>query len=273
MFEMLGRSVDIVKRSAQVLWSEKKLLLFPMVSSIFLIGLLVSFLLPAFALADSDVPLFLLIAMFYFFSYFIIIFFNSALIHAAHAKMEGQVVSLKESLSFAGSKILPITGWVAIAATVGIILSVLRGSARKQRGIGGLAAGLVVGLIGMAWSLATFFVIPVMVFEGHGPISAIKRSVELIKKSWGESVVGGAGISMVFFILYLLGGGLLILSLLAGVLVPALLLLIPYFLVLFLAQGALQGIFVTAVYKYATTGKTTIFDPQQLQEAFRPGRP
>ena len=270
MFETLSRSADIVKKSFQVLLSEKKLLLFPAISGLALIALIISFIFPIIFISESEDLSTALTLLFYFLAYFLIIFFNSALIHAASNKIDGKNVAIGESISFALSKIVNIIIWSAIAATVGVILSILRGNADKQRGVGAIVGAIVISIIGMAWSFATFFVVPVIIFENLSPFAAIKKSIELIKKSWGESIAGGFGISAVFFILYLLGIGLGVLLFLSKAGFGLTLgLIIPYFILVFLAQNTLDGIFVAALYKFATTGKTTIFSNEELQGAFK----
>ncbi|MEK6981644.1 MAG: DUF6159 family protein [Candidatus Micrarchaeota archaeon] len=270
MFENFTKSFVIVKKSFDVLMSEKKLLFFPLISGIFLIALLLSFIAPIFVF-NSDAPLILFSAIFYFLSYFVIIFFNTSLVHAVNNKIEGKPVSLMESISFSFTRILNIIGWAAIAATVGMILSFLRGEANKQRGIGGLIASLVVNAIGMVWSLATFFVIPVIVFENVNPITAIQRSVELIKKGWGQAVTAGFGIGVVFFILYLIGIGAIMLSAFTGILfLPVLVIGIVYLVAVFLVESTLQSIFVVELYKYVNTGNAVLFNPDELQGAFKP---
>ena len=161
MFETLSRSFGLVKKSFEVLMEDKKLLLFPAISSIVLIAVLISFIGPAL-LVDSDIVSYGLFALFYFASYATIIFFNSSLIYAASKKMDGQPVTLGESISFSMSRLVNILSWAAIAATVGMILGILRGQADEGKGIGAVIAKIVIGLIGLAWSLATYFVVPVL---------------------------------------------------------------------------------------------------------------
>ncbi|MEI8241604.1 MAG: DUF6159 family protein, partial [Actinomycetota bacterium] len=79
-------------------------------------------------------------------------------------------------------------------ATVGLVLQLLR-----ERG--GIAGVILAALGGMAWNIITFLVIPVLVVEGVGPVSAIKRSAGLLKKTWGEQIIGTAGIGLVFGLL------------------------------------------------------------------------
>jgi hypothetical protein len=189
-----------------------------------------------------------------------VIFFNSALVHAATEKLEGRQISIGDSISFAFSRIINIILWTVIAATVGMVLGVLR-SLTRDGGIGGLIGGFLVSLMGMAWSFATFFVVPVMVFENVGPLSAIKRSTGIVKKHWSEQILGGFAIGVYFILVYLVGvalivGGMIVMPALFTVLVP--LGLMVMFLG-FIAQGAVQGVFLAELYRYSMTGRSAIF--------------
>jgi hypothetical protein len=260
MFESISRSIEILKKSFGVLMGEKKLLVFPLISGLALIAIFISFLLPAFAF-NNDAILIAALFAFYLAAYFIVIFFNSALVHAVSQKIEGKEVSITGSISFTFSKIFSILGWAIIAATVGLILSMLRSQAQKNGGIGAIVASIAISIVGMAWSLATFFVVPIIVFEGAGPISAIRRSIDLIKKSWGEQMIGSIGIGGFFLILYLIGIGAILLSIfvLPQIMIVTIPLVVVYFAVLFILQGALEGIFVTELYRYSTTGQAVVF--------------
>src|SRR6202011_2079960 len=71
--------------------------------------------------------------------------------------------------------------WAIFAATVGTILRAI------QDKVGALGK-IITGLIGIVWSIATFFVVPVIAYENLGPIDAFKRSAEIMKEKWGESL-------------------------------------------------------------------------------------
>ncbi len=184
------------------------------------------------------------------------------------------MVSIAESISFSASRLFVIFGWALIAATVGLILKILEQvsdrSGRGNRNLFGFVARIVVDLIGVAWSLGTFFVIPIMIFENVGPIEAMRRSVELIKKTWGESIGGGIGLSIVFFFFYVIG---ILLGFFALVFMPqsgfiAIGALVIYLSLVFLAHKSIKMIFVCAVYKYAREKKVALFEPDQLEHAF-----
>ncbi len=276
MFESISRSIEILKKSFGVLMSEKKLMVFPLLSGLALIAIFIAFLLPAYAL-NSDVVMIGALFAFYLVAYFVVIFFNSALVYAVGEKIDNKEVSIGGSISFALSRIVSIVGWSIVAATVGLILSMLRSQASKGRGIGAIVASLAISVIGMAWSFATFFVVPIIVFEGQGPFSAIRKSIDLVKKSWGEQAIGGLAIGGFFFILYALGIGLALLT--AFVLPDALIVVIPVvialFAVVFILQTALEGVFITELYRYSTTGQAVVFkdEIEAIKNSFQPKAP
>jgi hypothetical protein len=270
MFETFGRSWEIVKKCFGVLMSDKKLLAFPLISSIALLLVTASFILP-FAVFEWFAGPLVYVALFAFYlaSYFVIIFFNSALVHASMNRIDNKPVSLTESLGFASSKLPSIFLWSLVSATVGLILNSIERAANRQGGLGGIALSIVVGIIGFAWSLGTYFVIPIMIFENQGPFSAIKRSIDLLKKTWGEKFIAGAGIGLFFFLLYLLGIGLLLLGIFTPLGLFAIGPAVVYLVLVFLAQSTLQGIFLAALYKYATSGQAALFEQHELEGAFR----
>ena len=78
--------------------------------------------------------------------------------------------------------------WAVVSATVSIILNQLERY--------GIVGRIVASLIGLAWNLVTFLTIPILVIEDVGVVDAFKRSKELFKKTWGENVVGQAGLGI-----------------------------------------------------------------------------
>ena len=129
-----------------------------------------------------------LLFLFYFLNYFIVIFFNSAVIACAILRMRGGEPTLSIGFNAALSRLPQIVGWALVAATVGLILRALENVARKR---GNLVGQIVAGLLGMAWSVVTFLVVPILVVEKKGPFEAVKESAALLRKTWGEQLVGG----------------------------------------------------------------------------------
>ena len=134
-----------------------------------------------------------------------------------------------------------------VAATVGMILRTI-----EERM--GLIGRLVMRIIGIAWTLACYFVVPVLAFEDLTPIAAVKRSSKLFRNTWGEKVIGGLSFSLVSLVLMLPGFGLWFVAIVIGGvkgLLAGFALLILYILMLSVMMSTVQGIFNAALYRYA----------------------
>ncbi len=259
MFEVFGRSWNIMMQSLNVLKADKELLVFPVISGILSILVLITFFVPLLlaGLFDNEYVFYAVVFCFYFVSYFIVIFFNSALIGAANIRLKGGDPTLSDGFRIAFSRLPSILGWALVSATVGLILRALADKSRNN-----IIGQVVIGIIGGAWSIITFFVIPVMVIEGVDPLTAIKRSTDIVKNQFGEMVVGSMGFGLIFGIIgfvgalallaltFVLGGVLGLVGFVAGGLV-----LISFIVCLAILSSALNGIFVAALYHYATTGE------------------
>ena len=202
---------------------------------------------------------------FYLMSYFVVIFFNTALVSCVNAKLQGKDMSVGEGISSAIKQLPAILGWALISATVGVILHLIR-----ERG--GIIGQIASALVGGVWGLVTFFVVPVLVLEDKGVFDAIRESTTLIRKTWGESIIGSGSIFLVFMIIGVIGFLGVLASLLLGsflVFGIALVLFIGLVIVLAIVASAMQGIFVTALYTYARTGTVpTAFNRDLIQNAF-----
>jgi hypothetical protein len=197
----------------------------------------------------------------------VVVFFNVALIHCANKALNNEETSVGDGLRAATKRLGPILGWTLVGATVGTIL-------RSISERSGIIGQIVVGLVGGAWSIVTFFVVPSLALEGVGPITAIKTSFATIKKTWGETIIGNIGVSFAIGLLALVpipifvgvcftGSAWLILGTLS---VSAL-----YWLALAVIGSCLSGIYTTAVFHYAKTGSVpNVFTVDQIQMAFLP---
>ena len=276
MFDRISRSWTLVKASAAVLRSDKELLLFPVISAFATLLVAATFMVPVFGLrlfeGGEIGPLGAVVGfLFYLCQYFVIFFFNTALVGAAMIRLEGGDPTVSDGLRIARSKIGVILGYAAIAATVGLILKAIEERA-------GAIGKMVVGLIGVAWTLATFLVVPVLVARDVGPMDAVKESVELLKRTWGENVAGNVGIGLAFGLLTVL----VVLAVVAlvvgaafvgGAKLAILVGIVGALAIAFVAvlQAALSGIYSAALYRYAVDGRAPAgFGTGQLENAFRP---
>ncbi len=280
MFERLSRSWQLVRASAAILQQDRKLLLFPLISSMAMLAVLASFVIPvlgwmAFGSRSGQgnpatgAAFYAIGFLFYLTQYFVIFFFNAALVSAAMVRLDGGTPTLSDGLRLAGSKWTSILGYAAIAATVGMVL---RAIAERV----GFLGRIVTGLLGAGWTVATYLVVPVLVARDVGPVDAVKESALILKRTWGENLVGQAGLGVAFaliqFVVVVLGVALVASAGMSGsviLLVLSLLLAIGAVLLSLLVHGALSGIYAAALYRFATqNGNSQGFDSGALRNAF-----
>jgi hypothetical protein len=130
----------------------------------------------------------------------------------------------------------------------------------------------VVGLLGMAWSVTSFLVVPVLVVEDTGPIESYKRSVEMLRRTWGEQIIGNVGFGLIFA-LFGIVPAMILFFLAIGAGAAAILavgaILVVWLVALALIQSTLQTIYQAAIYLYAANGEAPPgFDNQLVAEAF-----
>lgn len=256
------------------------MMLFPVVSGILtiiaFISLFIPFVIIALATGISPPLFYLLFFVYYLITSFIVIFFNTGLIACAHMRLNGKDPTFKDGLNKAWKHLTHILVWSLISATVGLILRIIIDrieNSERLGPIGKLVGMIFIGLLGMAWSFLTFFVIPVMIFENKGVFASIKHSGFLFKKTWGENVLGQFSLGLVFGLLSLIGIGAFILAFLSGSFAVILVvggLVLLYWTILAILSASLNGVFVAALYNYATTGKVpAAYSSELIKGAFR----
>jgi hypothetical protein len=162
-----------------------------------------------------------------------------------------------------------------VVLVVGTLISALQAALRE--GVGSLVGNIVGGLANATWSVATFFVIPVIALDGLGPIDAVKRSTGVVRERWGEGVVGSATIGGAVFLVAivpgagLIAGGAALAGTAAGLAVVLIALGVIVLLLAALLQATLSAVFRVALYRFATQGDAPgAFSQDQLAGAFRP---
>jgi hypothetical protein len=274
-----GRSWRLAKDSWAILKADRSLLAFPVVGSIAaVIGLLIV-LGPGIGIAAAvDSPYvaipFALVALYV--TAYITIYCGVGLAAATAQVMDGQNATLRSGLNAASQHRGAIAKWALVQATVGLILNVLQSMAESDNGIFKIIGLIATALLSFAWTLASFFVIPLLAFEDLGPGDALKRSASMIKQHWGEGVIGSAAIGGIVFLVGFLPAVLLIvLGVAAGGVVAGVLIGIAVILLVIAAivGNTLNQVFRVALYRFVTgQGDTRGFDRGDLEQAFRPKR-
>lgn len=257
----IGRGWQLAKMSLRVIKKDKELLLFPLLSGIITIAILASFFVGAvFTVGidgifggSSQWAFWAFMVFFYFMTFFLATFFNVAIIGCATIRLEGGNPTVSDGFRIARENLKQIILWAIFAATVALVIRAI------QERVGFLGKILLGGL-GVAFTVATYFVVPVFIYEKLGPWKALKRSVSILKGTWGEALVGNLGLGVIFFLLGVLG----ILPIIGGAVlgglwgaVAGIIIAVVYWLILGLIASAAQSVLVAALYRYATTGKTS----------------
>jgi len=204
VIEKFERSFALAAACWKVLLLDKEMLLFPIMSTLALIavfgggGLFVYSspeLLGHFQALFQETPpdrnpvFWALMFALSFIGYFIMIFFNAGLLTCALIRFAGGDPTVMDGLSSSVRKLPQIFLWALVTATVGWILNMLES---RLKGLG----RFFIGLLGTGWAVATYFVVPILVVDGVGPVTAIRRSVAAVRKTWGEALVTHVGIGL-----------------------------------------------------------------------------
>jgi hypothetical protein len=295
----LGTTWALMKASWDVVRNNKRLLVLPIFSAICLVLVIASFVAPVvldetnMAVISGESPdgelslgyltppteesppadkvrFGLVLFGFYFANYFVIVFFNAAIVASALFWMRDGEASLSRGLGAAAKRLPQVVGWALVAATVGLLLKLMETNKKGSR--------FLAAILGTAWTVMTYLAVPVLVVEGKGPVGALKESVSLLRKSWGQQLVGSFGFGIFWFLLSLVGfailgaGGYLANATgNAGIMVIAVLLAVVYFIGLILVSSVMTPVFQAALYVYAKEGTAPgSFGEGLLKGAFHP---
>jgi hypothetical protein len=261
----IGRSFQLVGQSYRILMQDKELMVLPLISGTVIAAVAISFAF-GFGLDASRVErhgpeVYLPFFLMYVATYAIGIFFQAAVVAGATERMRGGDPTVGSALAAAWRRIGAILMWAVVAATVGMVIRAVHDRV-------GFVGKIVTSLIGAAWSLATFFVVPVLVLEDRSVSESVTRSVSVFKQTWGETVAGGTSlgaaavcawitlVAIVGLLAYVAGA----VALVAGC--AGAILLMVFF-------SALQGVYVASLYRYAAEGEAASgLDKTLLGQAF-----
>jgi hypothetical protein len=274
------RSWQLIQASLDVLRTDNALLILPAISGLATAALGSGFV--ALAISDGTFTaihhsrslsayggFYAWLFCWYAVQYSVVIFFNTALVGAAIALLDGDRPTVGAALRLALSRTGAILGYAIISATVGVVL---RAVAERL----GVIGRLIEGALGLAWTAATFLVVPVLAAEGVSPWRAIERSTALLRQTWGENLIGNAGISLVMSTISTaiafvgVGGGVLLCQRGRPVLGAALISAsVTALLLVVLVAATLSAIYAAAVYCYAARGTPPLdFDGDLIRGAF-----
>ncbi len=271
----IRNGIAILRESWTVLRQEPKLIWFPILS-----GITVALVVATIILAGVMVPAIgawadnmmapilnddvrftlghaaglLLLFLTYAFEYFVIIYFNAALVYCALQRFSGFSSTFSDGIRGANKRIPQILGWALLSAGVGTLLAII-----EERL--GFAGRMVISLIGLGWAVAAYFVVPILVVEGLGPFASVKRSVEVLKQTWGEGLTGTFSIGLITFLLNVGVLGVLAILAYVGMQLDSLVIIfgtvviaVTAILTITVVNSALHQIFLAGLYQFTVTG-------------------
>lgn len=291
MFDRISNSWRLFRSTLDVLSKDKELVVFPIVSGVASILVMASFAggmwgaglmdeLMQMADRRSDGDQFTsahaavigIGLAFHFVNYFLMTYFNAGLIGAAFIRLRGGDPTVADGFAAANRCLPAILGYSLIAGSVGLLLNMLQRQARDN-----FIGRIVVGLLGMAWTLITYLVVPVLVLERIGPVDAIKRSTSLLKKTWGEQIISNFGFGLIAFLFSLVGFLFVVVGVYAivakasvAIIAALFVAAVGYWVLLGIVMSALRGIYTAALYTYATNQEIQLrgFPVELLSSAF-----
>lgn len=259
----------IAKNSFKVLRENRQLIVFPILSGISIILIVVSFFTVALGFAGWNVDnmrdlgtvgSYVVLFIFYIINYFVIVFFNMALVHCTSLYFKGEEVTIRKGIDFSMSRIGSILAWAVFAGTIGAVLKII------QENVGALGK-IITGIIGVVWSIATFFVVPVIAYENLGPIGAFKKSANLMKEKWGERIGAGFSFFLIEFVTLLaiatVGFLLASINIILGVAIAVI-----GILLLLTVISAVKTIFISAVYHNIQGDPVELYNQQFIDNLF-----
>ena len=293
-----ARSWALFKSTLAVLNADKELLWFPILATTvtFVISAIVFGLVAVVLMTNPAAQAFVaqaaqaaeagnadLLQMFFFFAslflyyliiYFVANYFMTGLAGAALLRFDGQNPGFGDGIRIANSRLGAIFGYSIIAATVGVLLSALRGRSGDS---GSALAGRLVASIGeFAWGVATFLVVPVIAAKGLSPFAAIQESASLLRRTWGEQLIGASGIGLVFFLImtpiaFLAGVIVIVFGESGAVVITTIVVAVVLIALLSVINSTLNAIYRAALYRYAASHEVApAFNPSLIASAFKP---
>lgn len=267
----------LTKIAFGLVFQDSALLVFPLVAGLSAIAVLALFALGTLYLAplllvggslstSYEVVGIVLFLVAYFSTTFIAVYATAGLIGAATLKLEGQQPTASDGWTIARANLSRLAVWALISATVGLLIQLV---SSRFRGAAGIVIG---GIAGATWAIATYFVIPVIVYQKSTPWQSLGRSAKMFLNTFGRTLVTnivlalivGAGIVAAVVLgvigLFLLFSG----TTFFGVVLIVSALGVGFLFALLGASA--EGVLRAALYRYATTGK---IDPDLMPAAYK----
>jgi hypothetical protein len=177
-----GTGTGIVRASWQNLRKDRELIWLPVLGGFVAALAAVPVILVAFFTASDGTPWgYVVGGVGLLVTTFIITLFAVAFAVGADERLDGGDPTLRSCLSRAWSRKWAILQWSLLSVIVGTVLRLLRERA-------GIVGKVLAGLGGLAWGVATYFVIPILAGTRTSAWSAARESSQLMRAKWGNAL-------------------------------------------------------------------------------------
>ncbi len=258
----LRASFILLKETLRFFWADKEMIWIPIIAAIMqflLIGLVVLFvIIPSGILMDEgtgqalSVVEYLTVFILYVIGAFTVASTQAAITHIVYTRAHGGNATLGDGLSVAMSHAGPLFIWACITSTVGVILRAI--AERSQ-----IMVKILTAIIGAAWSVLTYFVVPAIVIDKKGAIDSIRHSGSTFKRTWGETLVTnitlGLAVTVIFIgLIAVLVGIVVVFNASMVVVLFASIVFVIALVIMVLMSSVLDSVLRTLLYVYANEG-------------------
>ncbi len=255
MFERVRSGWHVASAIRKLVFKDKDLLLYPVISAIILFITTVAVFVPLVLFKEvTNTGFILAMFLYYILVYFISSFVIASMLIAFRAYNSGKRISVAESFSRASKYFVLLLEWAVFEAVVVMIIRVI-----EQR-LGNVAGLLFNAVASLAMSIAVVFAIPVIIDKKTGPVETIKESTTFIFNNFGKTF-GGIIFSDLYSLLFIVSGFVLIIvstvAMMASLILGAVVLLAGVLLIVFgfMLDYTLSNLFKFVIYDAMNGGK------------------
>ena len=281
--ERLRTGSDLGKFCSKQVGGDPKLLVFPIFAGIWIVLIPIIYFTGLFLIPSvEDLPgyviilILILLAVVYLIAVFIRVFFEAAMVAYVHEKMEGGRSTVGLGLSRAWGRAGIIFKWAIFSAFVGVIIKVFTSLSSKAGGDSKVTTedGEETEFTSFSgvWSMATYLVLPMILFEDTKFWKLPGRSGRLVTEFWGGELVGRLAVGVLFVLLLLPALIIFFYGLILGGSTGFIIVVVTvaYMISIASVRGVSGGVLSAAMYRYSQTGNIDLDLPQWLHPTDAP---
>lgn len=190
--------------------------------------------------------------IYYCLFHFVSLLINCGLLNYQWHRFQGKPISIMYALGLSIRHSILIVEWMLVFSCINIFMAIFEKP-------GNWLGKLSVQYFGLSCWLSVSLIFPMIIFENLRPLSALRSSAHLIKKTWGERISRRIGFSFIYFLFLLpliypiycffISSSENIRFILAGI-------IIIYLVVITILHSVTGAIFQLVLYGYLKYGKS-----------------